>query len=162
MGLFRKLSGFLGFSREEGHEVRGVEDDTNGNIAPSSVNVAAAAAAAQAQNVPLRGFSVPIQVPVERAQLGPILVHCSSRDGGVQGLRWYAKRLRIDEDGDVADEFLEEVLEDTRSSTEEHHRQYPRFELKYTTKPAKITSQALSAAGKIQHRVEHQGKLEWI
>ncbi|KAK6782964.1 hypothetical protein RDI58_020760 [Solanum bulbocastanum] len=162
MGLFRKLSGFLGFSREEGHEVRGVEDNSNGNIAPSSVDVAAAAAAAQAQNVPRRGFSVPIQVPVERAQLGPILVRCSSRDGGVQGLRWYAKRLRIDEDGDVADEFLEEVLEDTRSSTEEHHRQYPRFELKYTTKPAKITSQALSTAGKIQHRVEHQGKLEWI
>lgn len=77
-------------------------------------------------------------------------------------MRWYAKRLRIDEDGDVADEFLEEVLEDTRSRTEEHHRQYPKFELKYTTKPAKITSLALSTAGKIQHRVEHQGKLEWI
>lgn len=142
--------------------MRGVEDNNNGNIAPSSVDVAAAAATAQAQNVPRRGFSVPIQVPVERAQLGPILVRCSSRDGGVQGLRWYAKRLRIDEDGDVADEFLEEVLEDTRSRTEEHHRQYPKFELKYTTKPAKITSLALSTAGKIQHRVEHQGKLEWI
>lgn len=84
MGLFRKLSGFLGLSREEGHEVRGVEDNNNGNIAPSSVDVAAAAATAQAQNVPRRGFSVPIQVPVERAQLGPILVRCSSRDGGVQ------------------------------------------------------------------------------
>ncbi|KAL5985415.1 hypothetical protein ACLOJK_027399 [Asimina triloba] len=26
------------------------------------------------------------------------------------GLQWYAKRLKIDEDGDVADEFLDEVL----------------------------------------------------
>lgn len=162
MGLFRKLSGFLGFSREEGHEVREVGDNTNGNIAPPSADVAAAAAAAQSQNVQRRGFSVPIQVPVERAQLGPILVRCSSRNGGVQGLRWYAKLLRIDEDGDVADEFLEEMLRDTPSSTEEHHRQYPQFELKYTTKPAKVTNQALSAAGRIQHRVEHQGKLEWI
>ncbi|XP_060207589.1 uncharacterized protein LOC132635278 [Lycium barbarum] len=144
MGLFRRLSGFLGFSRDEG------------NIAPSSVD-----AAAQAQNVPRRGFSVPIQVPVERPQFAPILVPCSLLHGGVQGLRWYAKRLRIDEDGDVADEFLVEILRDTPSSTEEHHRQYPKFELK-STKPAKVTSQVLSAAGKIQHRVEHQGRLEWI
>ncbi|XP_059275721.1 uncharacterized protein LOC132030213 [Lycium ferocissimum] len=144
MGLFRRLSGFLGFSRDEG------------NIAPSSVD------AAQPQNVPRRGFSVPIQVPVERPQFGPIIVPCSLLDGGVQGLRWYAKRLRIDEDGDVADEFLDEILRDTPSSTEDHHRQYPKFELKYSTKPAKVTSQALSAAGKIQHRVERQGRLEWI
>lgn len=162
MGLLRRISGFLGFSKEEGNEVRAVEDNGNGIVTPSADDVAAAAAAAQAQNVQRRGFSVPIQVPVERAQFGPILVRCSSRDGGVQGLRWYAKRLRIDEDGDVADEFLEEIHRDTPSSTEEHHKQYPKFELKYTTKPAKVTSQALSAAGKIQHRVEHQGKLEWI
>ncbi|KAK4364614.1 hypothetical protein RND71_015972 [Anisodus tanguticus] len=143
MGLFRKLSGFLGFSKEEGN-----------NLAPSSSNVA--------QNVPRRGFRVPIQVPVDRAHFGPIIVRCSLRHGGVQGLRWYAKRLRIDEDGDVADEFLNEILHDIPSSTEEHHRQYPKFELKYSTKPAKVTSQTLSAAGKIQHRVEHQGRLEWI
>ncbi|PHT92961.1 hypothetical protein T459_00843 [Capsicum annuum] len=80
-----------------------------------------------------------------------------------KGLRWYGKRLRIDEDGDVADEFFEEIVPDTPSSSEEHHhKQYPKFQLKYTTKPAKITSQALSTAGKIQHRVERQGKLEWI
>lgn len=52
---------------------------------------------------------------------------------------------------DVADEFLEEILRDIPSSTEEHNRQYPEFELKYTTEPAKVTNQALSAAGKIQH-----------
>lgn len=77
MGLLRRLAGFLGFSREEGQEARDVEDNTDGNIA-------AAAAAAQAQNVPRRGFSVPIQVPVEKAQFGPILFPCSSRDGAIQ------------------------------------------------------------------------------
>ncbi|KAM3263902.1 hypothetical protein P3L10_000896 [Capsicum annuum] len=164
MGLFRKISGFLGFTREEGNEVRAVENNSNGNaLSPSAEDVAAAAAAAQAQNVQRRGFSVPIQVPVEKPQFGPVIVPCSSRDGGVQGLRWYGKRLRIDEDGDVADEFFEEIVPDTPSSSEEHHhKQYPKFQLKYTTKPAKITSQALSTAGKIQHRVERQGKLEWI
>ncbi|OIT37631.1 PREDICTED: uncharacterized protein LOC109240501 [Nicotiana attenuata] len=155
MRLLRRLAGFLGFAREEGQEARDVEDNTDGNIA-------AVAAAAQAQNVPRRGFSVPIQVPVEKAQFGPILFPCSSRDGAVQGLRWYAKRLRIDEDGDVADEFFDEIRMDTPSSGEEHQRRYPKFELKYSTKPAKVTTQALSAAGIIQHCVEHHGRLEWI
>ncbi|MCD7453331.1 hypothetical protein HAX54_020573 [Datura stramonium] len=58
---------------------------------------------------------------------------------------------RIPHHRDVADEFLEEILRDIPSSTEEHNRQYPEFELKYTTEPAKVTNQALSAAGKIQH-----------
>ncbi|KAF3631883.1 hypothetical protein FXO38_26428, partial [Capsicum annuum] len=90
MGLFRKISGFLGFTREEGNEVRAVENNSNGNaLSPSAEDVAAAAAAAQAQNVQRRGFSVPIQVPVEKPQFGPVIVPCSSRDGGVQGLRWY-------------------------------------------------------------------------
>ncbi|CAN4078201.1 unnamed protein product [Withania somnifera] len=154
MGLFRRISAFLGFSKEEGDEVRDVE--YSGIVTPSADDVD------QAQNVQRRGFSVPIQVPVERVQVGPVIVRCSSRDGGVQGLRWYAKRLRIDEDGDVADEFLEEIVRDTPSSTEEYHKQHPKFELKYTTKPAKVTSQAISATGKIQHRVEHQGRSEWI
>ncbi|KAL0323243.1 UNVERIFIED_CONTAM: hypothetical protein Sangu_1943600 [Sesamum angustifolium] len=59
---------------------------------------------------------------VERDQNPPLLVFCHAGDGGVQGLlliakvlkvkkglRWYARNLRIDEDGDVADEFLDEV-----------------------------------------------------
>lgn len=71
-----------------------------------------------------------------------------------QGLRWYARRLRIDEDGDVADEFLDEV--------EEHDRPFPRFEVKYSTKPAKVKNLALLPNGKIQHLVEYQGRLEWM
>lgn len=76
-----------------------------------------------------------------------------------QGLRWYAKRLRVDEDGDVADEFLSEVLPE-KVSIEEQNRQFPKFEVKYQTKPAKIRNQVLSSAGKIQLCVEHQGRLE--
>lgn len=146
MGILRRLAGFLGFSKDEGHEVRDVEDD---NATPHN-------------NIPRKGFSVPVQIAVSRDLSGPILVPCVTGAGGVQGLRWYAKRLRIDEDGDVADEFLNEIPLDTLSSTEENHRTFPRFEFKYSTKPAKVTSQALSAAGKIKYRVEYQGKLEWI
>ena len=32
----------------------------------------------------------------------------ASASGGVQGLRWYASRMREDDDGDVAEEFLGE------------------------------------------------------
>ncbi|KAF9685521.1 hypothetical protein SADUNF_Sadunf03G0063200 [Salix dunnii] len=78
------------------------------------------------------------------------------------GLRWYAKRLRIDEDGDVADEFFDELLPDTSSSVHEHHKPLPRFEVKYSTRPAKIKKQMMSHDGKIQLRVEHQGRLHWI
>lgn len=146
MGIFRRLAGFLGFSKDEGQEVRDVEDE---NVVPH-------------HNVPRKGFSVPVQVPISRDLPGPILVPCNRGAGGVQGLRWHAKRLRIDEDGDVADEFLNEIPPDTPSSTEENNRKLPRFELKCTTKPAKVTSQALSAAGNIKYRVEYQGRLEWI
>ncbi|XP_055832193.1 uncharacterized protein LOC129901101 [Solanum dulcamara] len=147
MGIFRRLAGLLGFSKDEGQEVRDVEDD---NVGPHN-------------NLPRKGFSVPVQVLVSRDLPGPILIPCNRGAGGVQGLRWYAKRLRIDEDGDVADEFLNEIPPDIPSSTEENNRRkFPRFELKYTTKPAKVTSQVLSAAGKIKYRVEYQGRLEWI
>ncbi|XP_061980978.1 uncharacterized protein LOC133701166 isoform X2 [Populus nigra] len=79
-----------------------------------------------------------------------------------KGLRWYAKRLRIDEDGDVADEFFDEVLPDTSSSVDEQHKPLPRFEVKYSTRPAKIKMQMMSHDGKIQQRVEHQGRLQWV
>lgn len=81
---------------------------------------------------------------------------------GIQGLRWYAKRLRIDEDGDVAHEFLEEVLPEVSSITEGHKRQFPNFQLHYSTQPARVKEQIMALDGRIQHCVEHQGRLQWI
>ena len=75
-----------------------------------------------------------------------------------QGLRWYAKRLRIDEDGDVADEFLDEVSPETTALPVDNHT---RFKLKYSTRPVKVERQ-LVADGKLQQYVEHQGRLQWV
>ncbi|KAJ6695295.1 PHOSPHOLIPID HYDROPEROXIDE GLUTATHIONE PEROXIDASE [Salix koriyanagi] len=75
---------------------------------------------------------------------------------------WRFRPKRIDEDGDVADEFFDEVLPDSSSSIDEHHKPLPRFEVKYSTRPAKIKKQMMSHEGKIQLRVEHQGRLRWI
>ncbi|EYU17490.1 hypothetical protein ABFS82_03G082800 [Erythranthe guttata] len=167
MGFFKKLAGLLGFAKDEDHlHHNDAADDNDDAAAPVSSPLAAAAAAAaataSAHHLPRRGFSVPVQVPVERAAQPPLLVFCPAGDGGVQGLRWYTRRLRIDEDGDVADEFLDEVSPDTSTSMEENDRPLPRFQVKYSTKPAKVKNLALLPNGKIQHLVEYQGKLEWM
>lgn len=79
-----------------------------------------------------------------------------------QGLRWYAKRLRIDEDGDVAHEFIDEALHEVSSGTEEHKRQFSKFQVRYSTRPAKVKEQVMALDGRIQHCVEYQGRLQWV
>lgn len=81
-----------------------------------------------------------------------------------QGFRWYARRLKIDEDGDVADEFFDEMSPETLTIKEENdQRPLPRFQVKHTTiMPAKVRNQALSVDGRIQQRIEHRGKLQWV
>lgn len=152
MRFLRRIAGFLGFSKDDSHEVK--DDETN-DVDDVDFNRGET-------HLPRKGFSVPVQVAVDRAQVGPIIVPCTVGDGGVQGLRWYAQRLRIDEDGDVADEFIDEVLPETTSTVEVHQRPVPRFELKYSTKPAKVRNQALSRDGKIQQFVEYQGRLQLV
>ncbi|KAL9242699.1 hypothetical protein vseg_016675 [Gypsophila vaccaria] len=110
---------------------------------------------------PRKGFSVPVHVPVDRPSVGPILVPCHG-DGGVQGLRWYAARLKIDQDGDVADEFLDEVSPNASSATDDQARPILRFQPKHNTPPAKIQHQALSQDGTLQHRVDCRGQLRWL
>lgn len=74
-------------------------------------------------------------------------------------MKWYAKRLRVDEDGDVADEFLDEVL--PQSSGPDDHRPVPKFEVKYTARPAKVRDQQVTA-GNIFQSVEYKGRLQWV
>ncbi|OVA01258.1 hypothetical protein BVC80_1653g58 [Macleaya cordata] len=80
------------------------------------------------------------------------------------GLKWYARSLRIDEDGDVADEFLDEVLQPAEVSCgADDRRQLPKkFEVKYSTRPAKVRKQVITVDGKIHQSVEYQGKLQWV
>ncbi|KAM5573363.1 hypothetical protein ABKV19_013077 [Rosa sericea] len=150
MGLFKKLSLFLGFSKDDDHEVKDKEEDEDDSQPRNQAHF-------RDTGLPRRGFSVPVQVAVDRPPPGPILIPCRSGDGGVQGLRWHAQRLRMDEDGDVADEFLDEVFPDMSASRENRM-----FEVKSSTRPAKVKSQALSQDGRIQQRVEYRGRSLWI
>lgn len=152
MRFFRRIAGILGLGKDEGghEEAEGDSDD-----ARNRVNV-------EPIPGPRKGFGVPVKVAVERPTLGPIVVPCNG-DGGVQGLKWYARRLRTDEDGDVADEFLDQVKRDPSLSLENHQQQQmPSFQAKRNTRPAKIQCQVMSPNGKFQQCVESQGKLRWV
>ncbi|CAL0314351.1 unnamed protein product [Lupinus luteus] len=145
MGFFRKIAGFLGLSKDHGHE----EDEGEGQPRTTPYRMK--------ETGPRKGFSVPAQVVLDRPHLAPILTPSTSGDGGVQGLRWHAERLRIDEDGDVADEFLDEVSSETSTLSLDHHKTETRFEHKGATRPAKVKQQFLSE-GKLMHFVEHGGR----
>ncbi|KAK3152060.1 hypothetical protein QOZ80_2BG0153740 [Eleusine coracana subsp. coracana] len=158
MGIFRRIAGFFGVSRDDADH-------------PDSSSFAAANAADFPQDrVPAaapahgtrRGFSVQVPVPVERQGPGPVLVPCPHGDGGVQGFRWYTRRLRIDEDGDVADEFLNEVI--AESSMNNNASPVGRFQVKYNTKPTTIAlkKQIVAVDGDIRHSLDYQGELQWV
>jgi len=97
MGLFRKVFGFLGFSKDDDNNH---DHDSNDNNNNSDDRHAAAGAGAGGQHRPTnfrvketgqprRGFSVKAQVVNDRPrqhqqQLGPVLAPSTSSDGGVQ------------------------------------------------------------------------------
>lgn len=79
-----------------------------------------------------------------------------------QGLRWYTRRLKVDEDGDVVDEFLEEGMTEKPTNAEDDdncNKTMPRLQSKRKTKPAKVRGLVVSSDGKLQQCIEHQGRL---
>eukprot|EP00897_Mesotaenium_endlicherianum_P002902 jgi/Mesen1/263/ME1145127C09482 len=57
------------------------------------------------------GFAVKRAVPSGKTrEVGPVVREVEGGQGGVQGLTWYSQQLSVDEDGDVAQEFLKEVV----------------------------------------------------
>lgn len=76
MRFFKKIAGFLGFAKDEEHDARGeAEADAVDDADLDAV---------ETHNIPRKGFSVAVKVPVDRPQLGPVLVPCAVGDGGVQ------------------------------------------------------------------------------
>ena len=77
-----------------------------------------------------------------------------------QGFRRYTRRLRIDEDGDAADEFLDEIIPEGSISNDKSAR----FQVKYNNKPAAVAlrKQVIAVDGDIRHSLEHQGQLRWV
>ncbi|CAN6271290.1 unnamed protein product [Urochloa humidicola] len=157
-GFFRRIAGFFGVSRDDADH----PDSSSSNAAAAAAEFPQDRAAAAAAHGARRGFSVQVPVPVERQGPGPVLVPCPQGDGGVQGFRWYSRKLRIDEDGDVADEFWDEVIPE--SSINSDTSPIGRFQVKYNTKPTSLAlkKQIVAMDGDIRHSLEHQGKQRWV
>ena len=79
MGIFRRIAGFLGFVKDDGHEVKDEEDDDSASQPRNRPHF-------KETGLPRKGFSVPVQVAVDRSQPGPLLAPSDSGDGGVQVL----------------------------------------------------------------------------
>ncbi|CAI9290630.1 unnamed protein product [Lactuca saligna] len=160
MGLLKKIVGYLGLGNHDLHEVNKEHDDDKDVSGNNHLNSSDEIHHHNYSNLPRKGFSVPVQVPVDRGhQIGPVLVPCVAGDGGVQGLGWYARRLKIDEDGDVADEFLVENILETEEIHQQKQQFVPKFEVKLNMKSAKARNPILSREGRIQHYVEYRGRL---
>ncbi|KAK9095359.1 hypothetical protein Scep_026828 [Stephania cephalantha] len=170
MKFFRKLVGILGLSRDEPH-VANDEDDEVVDVDHENDHHGHQEHQRQEdqrgefeelQRQSRQGFSVKAPVPVDR---GPVLTPSLLGNGGVQGLRWYAQRLKIDEDGDVADEFFDEVLPDISSlpfSADNHQRPPRKLKVKCSTQPAIVRKQMVAVDGRIHHGVEYRGRLQWV
>lgn len=79
----------------------------------------------------------------------------------LQGLDWYVNHLRMDEDGDLADQFLDEVSsEKPEGVAVDHHKTQARFKLKNGTKSVRVKKPILLGGKIIPQIVEsHQGRL---
>ncbi|CAA7014500.1 unnamed protein product [Microthlaspi erraticum] len=140
MGFMKKLTGIFGFGHHEvarDGEVDGVKNGAVSGGDGGDKRREENQPRFRETGLPRKGFGVPVQVAVERPNPGPILQPCAAADGGVQGLRWYSTKLRIDEDGDVGDEFVED--HDCKT--------LPR---RSKTKAAKVKGLVISSDGKLQ------------
>ncbi|MQL91323.1 hypothetical protein Taro_023936 [Colocasia esculenta] len=79
-----------------------------------------------------------------------------------QGFKWYGERLKVDEDGDVADEFLYEVLLPEEAPRLDTCEARPVFKIRHGAQPAAVRNQVMVAEGSVRHSVEHRGRLRWV
>lgn len=155
MGFFRRIAGFLGLVKDEANAADGgggggeeeEEEDRTAKILPRGRD---------------KGFSVQVPLTVERPSVGPVFIPCGVGEGGVQGFRWYARRLRIDADGDVADEFLTEIVPEAPSTNKQMTG--PRFQMNYKTRTTAMAmrNQVIAVDGNVMQSLEYQGKLRWV
>ena len=81
MGLFKKIAGLLGLSKDDVHESKDEGDDESDDQSRLQHRF-------KDVGIPRKGFSVTKQVVVDRPHLRPVLAPSTSGDGGVQVLNY--------------------------------------------------------------------------
>eukprot|EP00249_Psilotum_nudum_P011949 c23485_g1_i1 orf=278-769(+) len=99
------------------------------------------------------GFRVTVAVPAPQKK--PIVSECTPGAGGVQGLRWYTEKLQMDEDGDVALEFWDEIEVEPPTHGSENSIKIPTFEVRQQTMPAKLNGPIHTLDGNVHQSVIH-------
>ncbi|XP_072966608.1 uncharacterized protein [Typha angustifolia] len=157
MRLLRRIASIFGLAGDDHHEASGGDARGSGQEGGDrTVKIAPSQA-------PARAYSVQEPVAVDKpTTVRPIIVPCDLGDGGVQGFKWYTRRLRIDDEGDVADEFLYEIPS-TISSTDNQIAP-PKFQINYNTRPTVLAmrKQTVAIDGNIQQSLEYRGQLRWV
>ncbi|MCO5571066.1 hypothetical protein L7F22_024797 [Adiantum nelumboides] len=102
----------------------------------------------------LPGFRVCVSVPGYQEPFTPVVIECTPGSGGVQGLQWYSEKLMMDEDGDVAQEFLDEVILQPSGPQVGYARLLPSFKLKLKTRPAKLKEPVCTCDGNVVQTVD--------
>ncbi|KAL2348263.1 hypothetical protein Fmac_002263 [Flemingia macrophylla] len=142
----RGIFGFLGFKGHNHYHDRNSKDDGDDDH--------------DAQPRPAT-TGHPRQVVVDRPHLPPVLTPTASGDGGLQGLGWYGELLKMDKDGDVADEFLDEVsYEMPEAHAVDHHKITASFQPNNNIRPANVKRQILLEGKIIPQFAEDKGRLQ--
>ncbi|KAK1261585.1 hypothetical protein QJS04_geneDACA008796 [Acorus gramineus] len=153
MGFLRRIAAVLGFVRgDDNHGIDGSGDSEEEDRTDREAIL----------RRHRKGFSVQVPVAVDRHLAGPVIAPCNPGEGGVQGLKWYANRLRMDEDGDIADEFLDEVFPDQFTMDNQRHHHFPKFQSRRVTQPAIVRGQTISTDGNVRQSVVQNGLLRWV
>lgn len=98
------------------------------------------------------GFGVKVAAAAEITMHVPVVSWSAYGNGGVQGLKWYLQKLRVDNDGDVAQEFLSEVIPDC---IDDHHQGMPPgLESVAQTMPAVLKGPVYTQDGNVHQAVE--------
>lgn len=90
--------------------------------------------------------------------LAPVVSQCTYGAGGVQGLQWYAEKLMMDEDGDVAQEFLNEVVSRSPASGIQNSSN---FEVKLPAKSVKLKGPLCTSNGNVHQSIESSSGVHW-
>ncbi|XP_073389237.1 uncharacterized protein [Physcomitrium patens] len=129
-GIFRKIFGSFLHKKEEKDEQ--VQEKRTPVVPPE-------------QRTGSGGYSRRVTVPADPIVYAPVVTQCNG-NGGVQGLTWYAKEFRADDDGDVAQEFLREVIPNARDL---NATMPPCFEAVRHTRPVKLKGPVCTQNGNV-------------
>lgn len=148
-GLFRRLFGHVGHSHRKNEAAKKAAENVAEKVPKTTVKVP----------IPQERKVDPPVIRQIRLNPPPVVSKCTYGNGGVQGLKWYSERLRVDDDGDIAEEFLSEVV----PSGFGNRSRRARFESsRQQTRPVTLKGPVCTHDGNVHQIVESSGKSTWV